>query len=84
MVIDAIFEPGITGLVCAGLAFENDGAPVRQDQTCPDQQHAALPEGDTAVVFTDEARSLGDQQEFSGWTVIDMRRHLGRNLSGKV
>ena len=53
MIVDAVLEAGIAFGVGAGLAFQNDGAAVRNDQPVPDQQHAALAEADAIVVLAD-------------------------------
>ena len=43
-----------------------------------------MAESDAAIVFTDEARALRDQQEATGRAVIDIGRHLRGDLTGKV
>src|SRR3546814_8722696 len=65
MFIDPVLEPGITGGVARGLAIEDDRAAIGQDQPVPDQQHAALSEGDVCVIVADQARTLGDEDRKS-------------------
>src|SRR3546814_8297869 len=81
MFIDPVLEPGITGGVARGLAIEDDRASIGQDQPVPDQQHAALSEGDVCVIVADQARTLGDEQGAACRTVIDALRHLRRDLA---
>jgi hypothetical protein len=51
-------SPGVR----AGLALQNDGAAVRQDEAVPDEQHAALAELHVVVILADDPRALRDQQ----------------------
>jgi hypothetical protein len=82
--IDAVLEPGIAGGVGAGLALEHERAAIGEDEPRPDQQHAALAEGDARVVFADEARALRDQEQAAGRAVIDILGDLRGDLAGQV
>ncbi len=84
MLVHAVLQAGISGRIGAGLALENDRAAVRQYQPIPGQQHAGLPGGDLAVIFADQPRPLRDEQDTARRAVIDVGRHLGGNLTGKI
>ncbi len=84
MIIDIVFEPGIAAGIGAGQAFENDRGAVRHDQSRPDEKDAALPEGDGAIVLTDEARALRDEEIFANRTVVNGFGDLRGNLTRQV
>ena len=58
--------------------------PSRQDDPFPDDKRALLAEGDHAVIGTDQARALGDQEEAPAHAVVDVLRHLGDDLPRQV
>src|SRR5437879_5076674 len=74
-----ILKIGIAFGVRAGLALENDRAPVREDQPVPHEQHATLAEADIVVVLADDPRALRDKENVPGRAVIDVLRHLRRD-----
>ena len=84
VVIDAILQTCIAGSVRAGLALQHDGTAIGQDQTVPDQQHAALPELHTGVILADDARSLRDQEQRACRAVIDILRDLRGDLARQI
>src|SRR5207237_2844353 len=43
-----------------------------------------LPEGDVAIIFADQPRTLRDQQKSSCYRVVDILGHLRHHLSGQV
>src|SRR5690606_15804697 len=55
VIIDAILKAGIAGSIGACLALEHDRAAVGEDHPVPDQQDAALAEGNAIVVFANDA-----------------------------
>ncbi len=84
MLIHAVLQAGISGRIGAGLALENDRAAVRHDEAVPGEQHAGLSRGDLAVIFADQPRALRNEQDAPGRIVLDIGRHLGGDLAGKV
>ena len=84
MVIDAVLEPGKSGRVGAGLAFEHNGTSVREYETVPNEQHARLAEGDLGVIDADEFCALRDKQEAPRRAVVNVFGHLRGDLAGKV
>jgi len=73
--VDAVLQPSKAGCVGGELALENDRKATRHDKPVPGEQHAGLPGGDLAVIFTDQPRALRNEQDTAGRTVIDVRRH---------
>src|SRR5215469_8322213 len=84
MVVDLVLEAGIALRVGAGLTLQNDRAAVWHDQAIPHQERACLAEGDLRIVLAEKARALGDQEYFSCRTVIDVFRHLCRDLAWQI
>src|SRR5882724_8986025 len=84
MIVDSILETGIACDVGARLPLQHDGPAVRHDQTCPDQQNTRLTERNLAVIDTDQTCPLRYKKETPARTVIDVLRHLSRNLSGQI
>ena len=62
VIVDAVLQTGVALGVGAGLPLQHDRPAVRHDEAVPDQQHAALTEGDLVVVLADQPRALRDQQ----------------------
>lgn len=65
MIVDSILQARVAGRIGAGLAFEYDRGPVRQNQAGPDQKNARLTERNLTVVDADEARPLGPRSTSS-------------------
>jgi hypothetical protein len=84
VVVNAILETGITFRVGAGLALQHDGSTVREDDPVPDEQHTTLTESNAGVILTDEAGALRDEENVSGRAVMDVFRHLSRDLAWEV
>lgn len=61
VIVHTVFETAVSGLICPGLAFEDDGATVGQDQPGPRQEHAPLTGFHTAIIFAEQPRALRDQ-----------------------
>jgi hypothetical protein len=58
VVIDLVFKTSISGGISTWLAFEHNGASVRQNEPSPYQEHAGLPKCDLAIVTADQSRTL--------------------------
>src|SRR5258708_35947892 len=84
MIVDFILEAGKASGVCAGLTLEHDGFTIRNDDPIPDQEYAGLAERDLAVVLPDQTRALRNQGILSGWTVINILRHLRSDFAGQI
>ena len=84
MVVDLILEAGIPRGVCPLLSFEHDRATIRHDQPRPDQKHARLSERYSAVIETDQARSLRDKSSPTGRRVKNIFGYLRGDLAREV
>jgi len=84
MIVDPVLQAGRACSVRAGRAFQHNGATIRKDEAGPDEEQAALPRCDAAVVFSQQARALRNQQVSPGRAVVDVSSHLGRDLAGEV
>ena len=84
VIIDPILETSVSLRVGARLAFEDDGAAVREDQPVLDQQRPSLPELHVVVVLADNPRALRDQKQSAGRTVVDVFRHLRSDLARQI
>src|SRR5206468_2629079 len=84
MVVDLILEAGIPRGVCPLLSFEHDRATIRHDQPRPDQKHARLSERYSAVIQTDQARSLRDKTSPSRRGIVDILSYLSRDLTRQI
>ena len=84
MIVDSILQARVAGRIGAGLAFEYDGGPVRQNQAGPDQKNARLTERNLTVVDADEARALGNQQRSARRRVVDIFGHLRGDLTRQI
>ena len=85
MIVDAVLQAGRASPVSAGRAFqqqmERPSGRMRRVQT---KKQTALAGYDAAVVFSQQARALRDQQVSPGRAVVDVSSHLGRDLAGQV
>ena len=84
MIVDLIFEAGVAFGIRAGLAFEDDRAPVRHDEPGPDEQRPRLAEGNLRIILPDQPRALRDEQDAAGNAVIDILGDLRRDRPGKI
>ncbi|MBA7681855.1 hypothetical protein ES703_90196 [subsurface metagenome] len=84
MIVDLILEAGIPRGVCPLLSFKHDRATIRHDQPRPDQKHARLSERYSAVIQTDQARSLRDKSSPPRWGVVDILGYLSRDLARQI
>src|SRR5260370_5368895 len=75
MMIDFVLEPGKSLRVGAGLALQDDRAPVRHEQPRPDQEHAVLPERDLAVIDADKLAALWDEALVPGRAFVAVLAH---------
>ena len=69
-------RPALNAGPCAGLTLKHDASAVRKNQSVPHQQHPALAELDVVVVLADDTRALGNQEDATRRTVVDVLRHL--------
>src|SRR5690606_41808559 len=74
-----LFRSGIG----ANQIVERQRGRIRQDDAVPHHLHPALAVTHLAVVLTQNARTLRDQQEFSGGRVVDRFRHRGDHIDRK-
>ena len=86
MIVDLVFDAGIAFGVGAGLAFEDDRSAVGHDQSI--QTREARATGRTRLLqasYWPEIRrapdAAGNQQKFPGRRVVDILRHLRRDLA---
>ena len=84
MIIDLVFKTGISCGIGTGLAFEHDGASVRQNKPGPDQEYAGLPKRDLAVVTADQSRALRNQQRATRRRIKDGIGHLRGDLPRQI
>ncbi|KRQ88424.1 hypothetical protein CQ10_38080 [Bradyrhizobium valentinum] len=75
MIIDLVFKTSIACGIGTWLAFEPDGASVRQNKPGPDQEYAGLPKRDLAVATADQPRALRNQKIAPSWCVKYILSH---------
>ena len=58
MMVDLILEPCVSPSICSRLTFQYNGAAIRHDQPCPNEEHAGLAERHLAIVNSYQTRAL--------------------------
>src|SRR3546814_7791965 len=84
MIVGAIRQPRHSAGIRSGEPAKCDRATAGKGQPIPREQHAILPRHDLAVIFSDQARALGTQENASRRTVIDILRHLRCDLARTI
>ncbi|SRR5260363_108165 len=84
MVVDLILKAGIPRGVCPRLSFEYDRATIRHDQPRPDQKDARLSKRYSAIIETDQARSLRDKTSPTGRRVKNIFGYLRDDLARQI
>ena len=78
MVVDFVFEAGISCCVCTRLPLENDRTAIRHDEAGPNQQHTRLTKCDLAIIDTYQPGPLRHEKETPGRAIEDVFGDLGR------
>ncbi len=84
MGVHLVFGPALPLHVLEREAGQSQAPAVGEDEACPRDEQAVLPDGHLVVVGADEPRALGDEQQTLCPRVVDIAAHLGHEVARKV